>query len=85
VIVGDGTLGDPSRAPFDRILVTAGAPRVPEPLKRQLVPDDGVMVIPIGPAGHQWLTVVSRHQDRFEESVGEACVFVPLVGEEGWK
>jgi protein-L-isoaspartate(D-aspartate) O-methyltransferase len=85
VIVGDGTLGDPSHAPFDRILVTAGAPHVPEPLKQQLVPDGGVLVIPIGSSGHQRLTVVSRHADRFTESVGEACVFVPLVGEEGWR
>jgi protein-L-isoaspartate(D-aspartate) O-methyltransferase len=85
VLVADGTLGDPSRAPFDRILVTAGAPRVPEPLKQQLVPNGGVLVIPIGPSGHQWLTVISRQDDRFEESVRDACVFVPLVGEEGWQ
>jgi protein-L-isoaspartate(D-aspartate) O-methyltransferase len=84
VVAADGTRGDPPHAPFDRILVTAGAPRAPESLKQQLVADGGVLVIPIGPPGHQWLTVISRQGDRFEESVREACVFVPLVGAEGW-
>ena len=84
VVVGDGTLRDPAAAPFDRILVTAGAPRVPDTLQQQLALDGGRLVIPIGPPEQQWLTVVERHADRFVHSVREACVFVPLVGEYAW-
>jgi protein-L-isoaspartate(D-aspartate) O-methyltransferase len=84
VHVGDGTLGWPARAPFDGILVTAGAPRVPESLKLQLSPDGGRLVVPVGPADQQWLTIVTRTGDRFEESIGVSCVFVPLLGQEGW-
>jgi protein-L-isoaspartate(D-aspartate) O-methyltransferase len=84
VIVGDGTLGLATKAPFDRILVTAGAPRVPDALTRQLSPDGGRLVIPVGPSEQQWLTVISREGDRFEEARRDACVFVPLVGEDAW-
>jgi len=84
VLVGDGTLGHSPRAPYDRILVTAGAPRAPESLKEQLSRDGGVLVIPIGPAHHQKLTVIVRRDDSFSESESESCVFVPLVGAEGW-
>jgi protein-L-isoaspartate(D-aspartate) O-methyltransferase len=84
VIVGDGTLGYPPRAPYDAILVTAGAPRVPGSLKGQLA-DGGRLVIPIGPHGHQDLTVIRRAGDEFLETRRESCVFVPLVGAEGWR
>jgi protein-L-isoaspartate(D-aspartate) O-methyltransferase len=83
VIVGDGTVGYPAAAPFDAILVAAGAPRVPESLKQQLS-DAGRLVIPIGTAAQQRLTLVVRHGDQFAESVHGGCVFVPLVGAEGW-
>jgi protein-L-isoaspartate(D-aspartate) O-methyltransferase len=84
VIVGDGTLGLAAKAPFDRILVTAGAPRVPEALTKQLSPQRGRLVIPVGSPEQQWLTVVSREGDRFEETTQGACVFVPLVGQDAW-
>jgi protein-L-isoaspartate(D-aspartate) O-methyltransferase len=84
VIVGDGTIGCPSAAPFDAILVAAGAPRVPESLKQQLSGAGGRLVIPIGSAAQQRLTLVLRHGDQFTESVHGGCVFVPLVGVEGW-
>jgi protein-L-isoaspartate(D-aspartate) O-methyltransferase len=84
VVVGDGTLGLASRAPFDRILVTAGAPRVPEALTQQLSADGGRLVIPVGPPEQQWLKVITRDGDRFDDSTREACVFVPLVGEDAW-
>jgi protein-L-isoaspartate(D-aspartate) O-methyltransferase len=84
IIVADGTLGLPAIAPFDRILVTAGAPRVPESLKRQLSAQGGMLVIPIGPPDQQRLTVITREGERFGESIRESCVFVPLVGQEGW-
>ncbi len=84
IVVGDGTLGDPAGAPFDRILVTAGAPRVPDPLQEQLAETGGRLVIPVGPPAQQWLTIVERQGTRFFQSVREACVFVPLVGKNAW-
>ncbi|HEX2458302.1 MAG TPA: protein-L-isoaspartate(D-aspartate) O-methyltransferase [Vicinamibacterales bacterium] len=83
VIVGDGTEGAPDRAPFDRILVTAGAPAVPETLKAQLA-EGGRLVIPVGPPGFQRLTALDLRDGRFAETTGEGCVFVPLIGRHGW-
>jgi protein-L-isoaspartate(D-aspartate) O-methyltransferase len=82
--VGDGTLGLPAAAPFDRILVTAGAPHVPAAFRRQLA-DHGRLVIPIGNREfHQQLMVYARHGERWDETASTACVFVPLVGADGW-
>ena len=83
VIVGDGSAGYADRAPYDAILVAAGAPRVPASLKIQLS-DQGRLVIPIGTAGQQDLVVLQRDGDRFRETTREGCVFVPLIGAEGW-
>ncbi len=83
LLVGDGTLGWPAPAPFDRILVTAAAPDVPESLKRQLA-DGGILVIPVGPIGVQQLMVLRKHSGRTEgESICD-CVFVKLIGREGY-
>jgi len=82
--VGDGTEGLPEEAPFDRILVTAGAPSIPESLKAQLA-DPGRLVLPVGPSGYQHLTVIDRLGNSFEQQEREACVFVPLIGRHGWK
>jgi len=84
VRVGDGTLGHPSCAPYDAILVTAGAPRVPEALQAQLVAAGGRIVIPVGPQEHQELLIVRRDGEVFTRSPTGGCVFVPLVGEQGW-
>jgi len=84
VIVGDGTVGYPSAQPFDGILVTAGAPRVPESLRQQLSATGGRLVIPIGPPELQRLAVIVRDENRFSQSLRENCVFVPLVGAEAW-
>src|SRR5690349_4873447 len=65
VIAGDGTLGIPEHAPFDAIVVGAGAPRVPVALKAQLSPDGGRLVIPVGPPEHQMLHVVTRDGNTF--------------------
>jgi len=81
--VGNGTLGWPEEAPFDAIMVTAGAPKVPGPLKAQLA-DGGRLVIPVGSEFHQVLYRVKRQKDTFSEEALTSCVFVPLVGEEGW-
>ena len=83
VIVGDGSVGREEDGPFDAILVAAASPRVPESLKRQLA-DGGRLVIPVGSPDEQRLTIVTRQGHDFVESVREGCVFVPLVGAEGW-
>ena len=84
IAVADGTLGDPSGAPYPRILVTAAAPSIPPALREQLDPDGGRLVIPIGSLEQQELVVVDRHGDAWSERPAGGCVFVPLVGEEGW-
>jgi protein-L-isoaspartate(D-aspartate) O-methyltransferase len=84
VLVGDGTLGVPELAPYDAIFVGAGAPRTPAALKDQLSRAGGRLVVPIGPAEEQWLTIITRDGDRFTESTGTGCVFVPLLGQQGW-
>ncbi|NNM06338.1 MAG: protein-L-isoaspartate(D-aspartate) O-methyltransferase [Gemmatimonadetes bacterium] len=83
--VGDGTLGWPEEAPFDAILVTAGAPGVPESLKAQLSEDGGRLVIPVGDRMVQELVRVTRNGNQFETENLLACRFVPLLGEEGWE
>lgn len=81
--VGDGTRGWPEEAPFNAVLVTAGAPRVPEALLAQLAPG-GRLVIPVGGRWSQDLTLVRREGDRVLHEVLCPCTFVPLIGEEGW-
>lgn len=83
VQVGDGTIGLSEYAPYDRILVTAGAPDVPESLLEQLA-DPGIMVIPVGGQGFQELKVIARRAGAVTERDAGGCVFVPLLGREGW-
>jgi protein-L-isoaspartate(D-aspartate) O-methyltransferase len=81
--VGDGSLGWPEEAPFDRILVTAAAPQVPSHLMTQLK-TEGLLVIPVGSYKQQELQVIQRKlQGTQTRSLGH-CVFVPLIGKEGW-
>jgi protein-L-isoaspartate(D-aspartate) O-methyltransferase len=80
---GDGTLGWKDEAPFDGIIVTAGAPEEPPALRRQLA-ENGCMVIPVGGYDSQQMTVVQRVGDEFRKEVFHHFVFVPLVGREGW-
>jgi protein-L-isoaspartate(D-aspartate) O-methyltransferase len=81
--VGDGTLGWPEEAPFDRILVTAAAPELPETLFSQLV-EGGILVAPLGREDSQALHVIRKHQGRPSARRLMACRFVKLIGEEGW-
>ena len=83
IVTGDGSRGYAATQPYDRILVTAGAPAVPDSLKAQLS-DGGRLVIPVGPGRFQHLILVERNGAAFTETEGEGCVFVPLIGAEGW-
>jgi protein-L-isoaspartate(D-aspartate) O-methyltransferase len=81
--VGDGTLGAPEDAPFDRVIVTAAAPHVPEPLFAQMR-EGGIMLIPIGGRWEQDLVSVRKeHGEARMEYLG-GCRFVPLLGEHGF-
>ncbi len=83
--VGDGSVGWPEEAPFDAILVTAGAPKAPEALKAQLKEDGGCLVVPVGDRYIQELLRITREGDAYEVEELLACRFVPLVGLEGWE
>lgn len=85
VIVGDGSLGFPDRAPYDCIMATAGAPRIPASWPPQLALG-GRIVAPVGASPHsQVLVVVTRRNDgTFETREGTPCAFVPLIGKQAW-
>jgi protein-L-isoaspartate(D-aspartate) O-methyltransferase len=85
VIVGDGSKGYPDEAPFDRIIVTAGAPSVPKPLIEQL-DVNGRLVIPVGDRFFQRLLIAEKKPGgELDMKWGIECVFVPLIGEYGWR
>ena len=86
VICGDGGLGLPSKAPFDRVLVTASAPDVPRPLIEQLKPG-GILIIPVGGLYYfqSLLKVMKRADGRVKRSVLCSVAFVPLTGKFGFK
>jgi protein-L-isoaspartate(D-aspartate) O-methyltransferase len=79
VVVGDGTLGWPARAPYDRIIVTAAALALPPALWEQLA-DRGRIVAPLGPPDEQHLQVIAKRNGRREVRMLTGCRFVPLVG-----
>ena len=81
---GDGSKGWPEEAPFGGIIVTAGAPDIPQTFKDQLT-EGGILVIPTGPRYTQTLFKLTREGDQFVEEDVTGCVFVPLVGDHGWK
>ncbi len=82
--VGDGSVGWSAFAPFDRIIVTAGAPEIPKRLIDQLA-DGGRIVIPTGPRRIQDLKLVEKDGDKVTVTTAGGCVFVPLIGSDGWK
>jgi len=81
---GDGTIGWKEFAPFDGIIVTAGAPEVPPALIRQ-VRVGGRIVIPIGDRDIQDLHIITRTDESYETSIAAGFKFVPLIGKKGWK
>ena len=85
VVVGDGSLGFPGRAPYDCLIATAGAPRIPDAWPPQLTPR-GRIVAPIGASRHgQVLVVATRRPDgTLDVREGTPCAFVPLVGAKAW-
>lgn len=84
VRVGDGTLGWPEKSPFDRVVITAGSPRIPQPVLEQLS-DEGIIVAPIGDYFSQQLTIIKKSKGTLSEQLHTPCMFVPLIGEYGWK
>jgi len=82
--VGDGTCGWQQWSPFDRIIVTAGAPVTPESLSGQLA-QGGIMIIPTGGRTEQELIVYKKTENGLEARQAGKVVFVPLIGQHGWK
>lgn len=83
VHMGDGSQGLVSKAPFDRIIVGAAAPSVPDALLEQLA-EGGRLVIPVGSRFSQHLAVWEKHEGVLKETRDSSVVFVPLIGEYGW-
>ncbi len=81
---GDGTVGWTDFAPFNGILVTAGAPQVPQPLLHQM-DDGGRLVIPVGDMDIQDLAIIMRLGDRYDRKQINGFKFVPLIGKMGWQ
>jgi len=84
VKMGDGTLGWPEEAPFDRIIITAGTPKIPGSLIEQLS-EGGMIIAPVGDRFSQQLLKVTKSKGKLLEDYHTPCVFVPLIGEYGWK
>lgn len=80
LIVGDGTKGYPAAAPFDRIIITAAADRLPPALVEQLA-DGGWMVVPLGNDDHQILQALHKRGNNLDRQVLTPCRFVPLIEE----
>jgi protein-L-isoaspartate(D-aspartate) O-methyltransferase len=84
LLVGDGTIGWSRYAPYDAILVGAGAPSVPQALIDQLAMG-GRMLIPIGTLDEQQLTMVRKTEEGITTEEVARCIFVPLLGKYGWQ
>jgi protein-L-isoaspartate(D-aspartate) O-methyltransferase len=83
--IGDGTLGWQEESPFDGIIVTAGAPDIPSSLLEQLKEEVGVIIIPVGDERIQQLLYVKKERGGLIKREICGCVFVKLLGKEGWK
>ena len=83
-IHGDGSKGLPAKAPFDKIIVTAGAPVVPTALTDQLA-DPGILIIPVGDREKQAMLRITKRDGKLTEEKFANFAFVPLLGAEGWR
>lgn len=81
---GDGSKGMPAKAPFDKILVTAGAPVVPNELTDQLA-EGGILVIPVGDRERQQMLKITKKNGKLTQEAFDYFAFVPLLGEQGWR
>ncbi len=82
-LISDGTLGAPEYAPFDRILVTAASPDIPEPLIGQLA-ENAILVAPVGDRSSQRLVQLIKSGNALKKNYATPCIFVPLIGLYGW-
>ncbi|MFN3839717.1 MAG: protein-L-isoaspartate(D-aspartate) O-methyltransferase [Cyclobacteriaceae bacterium] len=82
-VFGDGSKGLPAKAPFNKILVTAGAPVVPDALTQQLA-EDGILVIPVGNREKQCMVRIRKKNGQLLKEEFDYFSFVPLLGEKGW-
>lgn len=83
-LCGDGSKGLPSKAPFDKIIVTAGAPIIPEALTNQLA-ENGILIIPVGDREKQKMMKITKKKGKLIKEEFDYFAFVPLLGEQGWK
>jgi protein-L-isoaspartate(D-aspartate) O-methyltransferase len=81
---GDGSKGLPPKAPFDKIIVTAGAPVVPDALTDQLA-EGGILVIPVGDREKQVMLRIRKQKGKLIQEEFDYFAFVPLLGEKGWR
>jgi protein-L-isoaspartate(D-aspartate) O-methyltransferase len=84
IFLGDGTLGREENAPFDRIIITAAGPSIPEPLVNQLA-EGGIIVTPVGDRSSQYLVRGRKIKGELVTEDILLCSFVPLIGKYGWK
>lgn len=83
VKIGDGTLGWKEYAPYDRIIVTAGAPQLPAAYWDQLA-EGGRIAIPTGDRVVQTLEIIEKREGKEVRTIRDRCMFVPLIGKDGW-
>jgi protein-L-isoaspartate(D-aspartate) O-methyltransferase len=81
---GDGSKGLPAKAPFDKIIVTAGAPVAPIALTDQLA-ENGILIIPVGDRSRQKMVKITKTHGKLTTEEFDYFAFVPLLGEGGWK
>ncbi len=81
---GDGSKGIPAKAPYDKILVTAGAPIIPDALIDQLA-EGGILIIPVGDREKQKMVKIRKAKGKLIKEEFDYFAFVPLLGEQGWK